>query len=47
MAKPGQSPSKDWLDSAKKKLNECAAAPDCNARVACMKDITRPGQGKK
>jgi hypothetical protein len=45
MARPGHAPpSKEWLDEARKKLEGCAATTDCSARVACMKNILKPGK---
>jgi hypothetical protein len=46
MAKAGQKPSKEWLEDSKKKLDACAATANCNARVACMKDIFKPAAKK-
>ena len=46
MAKPGQKPSKEWLEASKKKLDACAAITDCNGRVTCMKDLFKPAGNK-
>jgi RNA polymerase sigma factor (sigma-70 family) len=46
MAKPGQSPSAEWLAKMKQAMDGCVAKPDCKARVACFAQVSRPGQGK-
>jgi RNA polymerase sigma-70 factor (ECF subfamily) len=46
MVKPGPPPTQERIDAMKKKLQTCGATTDCQARVACLSDVLRPGEGK-
>jgi hypothetical protein len=46
MARAGKDLGKEWLTTARKKLDSCSAMTDCRSRLGCIQELMKPSRPK-